>query len=279
MKNRILAISIIAIFLFPGTACSITCSEYFKSAKDINVSVGAVAEETINGFNYNYMLSSSKKSSQDVWSFMIEHQSPLTNTLSPEGWSGMGTGITGGSPYSWSSDEADDFNIKPGGSLSGFSLQSAGLPGIVTFYAHGWVDLPTITEEEMPGEDEEDCPERNIFINAFKTKTIGPTAPPEELVPADFLRNLIEMKHEATKQGWITNTGVERSLDAKLDAALKNVQSGNTKAAGNILGAFINEVEAQGCETYDDCPKGKHLTPEAYALLKYNAQYLIDNLK
>ena len=40
-----------------------------------------------------------------------------------------------------------------------------------------------------------------------------------------------------------------------------------------------NEVEAQGCESYDDCPKGKHLLPEAHALLKYNAQYLADNLK
>jgi hypothetical protein len=46
-----------------------------------------------------------------------------------------------------------------------------------------------------------------------------------------------------------------------------------------MLNAFVNEVEAQGCETYEDCPKGKHLKPEAYALLKYNARYLADNLR
>ena len=42
---------------------------------------------------------------------------------------------------------------------------------------------------------------------------------------------------------------------------------------------FGNEVEAQGCESYEKCPKGKHLTSEAYALLKYNTQYLIEKLQ
>ncbi|MBI4822893.1 MAG: hypothetical protein HY805_01510 [Nitrospirae bacterium] len=46
----------------------------------------------------------------------------------------------------------------------------------------------------------------------------------------------------------------------------------------NILNALINEIEAQGCETYEGCPKGKHLLPEAYALLKYNVLYLIERL-
>jgi hypothetical protein len=99
------------------------------------------------------------------------------------------------------------------------------------------------------------------------------------LVPAEFVQLIIDMKHEAYTLGWITDSGVETSLDAKLDNAKKKFESGQTKAATQMLEAFINEVEAQGCATYDDCPEGKHLKPEAYALLKYNAQYLIDNAK
>ena len=34
------------------------------------------------------------------------------------------------------------------------------------------------------------------------------------------------------------------SLSAKLEAALRQVQQGNTKAAGNLVGAFLHRVEA-----------------------------------
>jgi len=50
------------------------------------------------------------------------------------------------------------------------------------------------------------------------------------------------------------------------------------RTAKNVLSALVNEVEAQGCAIYDDCPSGKHLTPEAWALLKYNVEYLLDRL-
>ena len=77
------------------------------------------------------------------------------------------------------------------------------------------------------------------------------------------------MKHEAFSLGWITNQGIEQSLDAKLENAKKKIEQGNKNAAKNILGAFINEVEAQ---------RDKHLTSEAYGLLKYNVEYLIGKL-
>ncbi|MDZ7262124.1 MAG: hypothetical protein ONB05_08475, partial [candidate division KSB1 bacterium] len=69
--------------------------------------------------------------------------------------------------------------------------------------------------------------------------------------------------------GWIDNQGIANSLDAKLDNAKKQLEKGKTKTAINVLQAFVNEVEAQ---------KDKHLTSEAYALLKYNAEYLIKKL-
>lgn len=47
------------------------------------------------------------------------------------------------------------------------------------------------------------------------------------------------------------------------------VQATENAEAKNILDASLNEVEAQN---------GKHLTSEAYALLKYNVQYLVERL-
>ena len=70
--------------------------------------------------------------------------------------------------------------------------------------------------------------------------------------------------------GWIDHKGIKVSLDAKLDSALKKIKEGDKKAALNILNAFLSDVEAQ---------QGKHLSSEAYALLYFNAKYLIENMK
>ena len=267
----------VAIFMIPVTAFAITCEEYFPSTKNIDVKVYSSVEQHPDGFKYSYALTSSQISVQEVSDFMVEFYSPISNTKTPKGWFGMATGIPPGSPYSWASEEVKD-NIKQGESINGFAMQSEGLPAIVTYYAHGWQE-PVVHEEELTQEEEDACADAmNIFIDAFKGKTIGPTAPPADFKPIEFLDNIISMKHEAYSLGWIKSRGIEQSLDAKLDAAKKKLTQGNTKAAKDILNAFVNEVEAQGCETYENCPEGKHLTSEAYALLKYNALYLIERL-
>ncbi len=89
------------------------------------------------------------------------------------------------------------------------------------------------------------------------------------------------LKHDAEDLGWVSTKGgqgIIRSLDAKLDNAKRAIERSNILTAKNILGAFLNEVEAQGCSTYKDCNKGKHLKPEAYSLLKYNVEYLLGKL-
>jgi hypothetical protein len=84
-----------------------------------------------------------------------------------------------------------------------------------------------------------------------------------------WIDTLISYKHRAYDMGWITDQGIANSLDQKLENARRQLEQGNKKAAKNILEAFVNEVEAQ---------KGKHLSSEAYALLKFNAEYLISKL-
>ncbi len=190
----------------------------------------------------------------------------------PAGWMG---GIALRGTASWGSRE-EEYNIKPGGALDGFIIKSRGIPTIREISIKPW--WVYVAEGYVSEEDEEKARRIEEEIT-YHGKTVGPTAPPEELVPVDFLQQIIGLKHEAAALGWITNKGIERSLDAKLEAALKKLEQGNNVAARDIIGAFINEVEAQGCESYDGCPEGRHLAPEAYALLKYNAQYLIDNLE
>ena len=69
--------------------------------------------------------------------------------------------------------------------------------------------------------------------------------------------------------GCIDNAGVANSFTSKLSADQKAIDAGNFKTAINILGAFINELEAQS---------GKHVCTAGATALTKDTQSLINSL-
>jgi len=199
-------------------------------------------------------------------------------TMIPVGMERPDKWIVGISVYGTAGWGGGDYvQLKPGQSLSGFGITSYGLPGIRNFkaesaldadadYYPGWESVKGAADESKA--IIEKIKELEDKVN-FKGKTVGPTAPPAVFNATTFLDYIINLKHQAASLGWISNSGIVNSLDVKLDNAKKKLSQGDNSTAKNILNAFINDVEAQA---------GKHLTSEAYALLKYNALYLIDNM-
>lgn len=185
-----------------------------------------------------------------------------------------GSGVTVDGLARWNSRRYI-YDIMPSTTLTGLSMTTYGLPTIQDFKVH----TKYIAEKEdilrMGISEKEFILNAWKYLNAFyeniawKGKTIGPTAPPADFKPFEFLNYIINLKHEAYSLGWITNKGIEQSLDVKLENAKKKLEAGDIKTAKNILNAFLNEVEAQ---------KDKHLTSEAYGLLKYNTQYIVERL-
>lgn len=85
----------------------------------------------------------------------------------------------------------------------------------------------------------------------------------------DLLRD--DLRTVCGDLSWISNQGVCRSLQAKLDAAARSVERGRTESARGELRAFIQELDAQhGPEP------GKHVNDNAYALMRTNAAYLLE---
>jgi hypothetical protein len=74
----------------------------------------------------------------------------------------------------------------------------------------------------------------------------------------------------ASKFHWIDNNGILNSLAKKIENAESAIDRGQIDSAINILGAFINEVQAQ---------KGKHIKNEAADTLIDDAQSYIAQLK
>ncbi len=193
----------------------------------------------------------------------------------PEGWL-YGLGLDPRPPRQgfvlWGSSD-EPFRILPGGTLEGFELSSPALPGVRN------VDLsPDVNVDDLP--DEFSDPEKMRALNdslTFHTVTVGPKAPPQSFVPLEFLNYLISLLHQSRANGWVTRDGVQQSLLAKLTNAKRKLEAGETGTAKNMLGAFLNEVSATSCQDFS-CPGNKPLTSEAYALLFFNGQYLVDRL-
>jgi len=229
-----------------------------------------------NLYYYEYTLTSNPSSSQRIWLFAVDPLDPAkgknqtydekgVEQKAPLGWKTT-TGTPGLKVTAlWGASEGHE--IVSGTSTEGFLYATPTLPGITNYYAEGWAPIPEIScefDDPIPGYDD-----LTPYGPGVTGKTIGPVEPPVIFNPSSFLSYIINLKKEAFNLGWITNKGIEQSLNTKLENAKRKLDAGDTKTAKNILNAFLNEVEAQ---------KDKHLTSEAYGLLKYNVQYFIERL-
>jgi hypothetical protein len=80
-------------------------------------------------------------------------------------------------------------------------------------------------------------------------KTIGPTAPPANFIPLDFLAYLIDLKHQAQALGWIGGPKLVEELDKKLDQVKEKLLEGHIESAQGKLKSFIKKVQAHFKET------------------------------
>jgi hypothetical protein len=128
-----------------------------------------------------------------------------------------------------------------------------------------------IDYDQLPSEYYENSTKTLALENQinWKGKTIGPKAPPKVFKASGFAKYLRSLLDQSSKLAWVKNPAILKSLEAKLDQIQKKIDAGDKKTAKNILKAFVSEIEAQN---------GKHLASEAYALLKFNGQYLLERL-
>jgi len=269
--------------------------------------VSLVGTVTVSGdvYTYTYSVRNSSSSTGSVWTIDLDIAQPAGGaTVSGAGLvNGQGfledsakavggrpeavatTPVAGTAPAGWVCSVAidgravwgaEDQNalIPPGGSTGGYELTSRGLPGIRAVVAEPFLDLAQLPIAPPSGpSDLKRYDDQLAALQAsvrFTGMTIGPTAPPSDFKPSNFLQTIISYKEQAIKQGWIKDQGIGISLDAKLNAAQAALARGDNNTAANVLNALLNEVAAQS---------GKQLSSEAVALLKFNTQYLISKIQ
>ena len=246
----------------------------YEPGDKIDLMLSVELKKVDSVFIYDYRLTNRPSATQELYYFAIlpSGLNTISQICAPKNWHAI---LFKDEPQmiKWLADVKDDEDkyvdpLKPGSSLQSFQLATFSLPGLISFYAEGDHEIPHFPEgmatDSIPG-----YTDLTPYGPGIIGKTVGPVMPVGPIVLASFFDTLISYKHQALALKWIDNQGIANSLDQKLDAAKKKLEGGDNSAARNILQAFVNEVEAQ---------KDKHLTSEAYALLKFNAEFLIDRL-
>ncbi len=233
-----------------------------KNKADVAVKA-TVTRDTDGSLLFSYVVENKPTSLQKLESFLVMRRTDsISVQLNRSAWESL---VRRKVPSILWVDLSETNLISQGEKESSFGIRTPALPVITSYYAQGWNGRGNLAE---------------IFTNSVQGKTLGPADPPNPFVPVAFIDTIASYKHRAFALGWIKNRGIVQSLDAKLENAKRQLQRNNTTAAKNILQAFLNEVEALWKkENQRRNPQGVQITSEAYALLKFNAEYLIAQLQ
>jgi len=236
-----------------------------------------VATKGLRGpYTYLYTVSLHPSSHQCLCSFAVSHSAPLQSAGKPNsGW--RMREVNGAGAWRWLNSRKDTSglwtpttDLVPGGSLSGISLTSQGLPAIVNSYSAG--NAPRLMfGEEPPFMVNQFLDSVNAFPNNTVTRcTIGPNNPPLPFRPSAFLDTLISYTTRSLSLGWIIGQPTADKYINFFRTSRASLERADVLGAVNILRDVISSANADS---------GSSLTSEAYALIRYNTEYLVSRLQ
>jgi hypothetical protein len=215
----------------------------------------AKVEKTIDGYKYQYTVKIESTSIQDVNQILLECEiNSVQKVVSRKGWIfKLWEDLLGWTNASHPPTE----NLLLAGQIdSSFVYVSSGLPKILYYYVRGY--------------NSDQVSFKNLKENSASGLTIGAANPPDPFSAAGFADSLIQYCVKSDSLNWITDSASTAKYSGYFENAKSHIQQNNKPAAINVLDSVLTNVEADG---------GVTLTSEAYALIKYNTEYLRDHLE
>jgi len=189
------------------------------------------------------------------------------------------------------------FQLEPGATIDSLIMTSHGIPGLRSFViSPSYNPMPPViitpeNEDSVylnvppPTREEEEAFQRLEDSIKFRGLTIGPTAPPANFVATAFLDTLLSYTRQSAALGWLgrdrdddcddderPDDGVVRNIENRLQKARRELVRGDSVKARRELLKLVRKVDRLQ-------RRGERvMTSEAYALLKYNTEYLIERL-
>ena len=248
----------------------------FEPGTKINPKINCIVtyEKPLNSYLYSYILENGANSKQKLARFILEFGNVnVKNRTIEGGWINQRQKETHNGKlisvnrWAWSGRPG----ISPSFTYKGCALESAGLPGIKNSYFQGYVPILTFPTEAPGGTlGLEIAKLLNFPANYIQSKTISPVAIPDPFSAEIFLDTLIYYNQQSNYLEWISDSSTTGKYTNYFENAKSHIQQNNNPAAIGVLDSVLTDVEADS---------GITLTSEAYALIKYNTEYLRDHLE
>ncbi len=216
---------------------------------------------------YDYIVENDPQSKQRIELFWVVAEVNKKNLVKkfPRYWksSGYSNNLEG-----WDRPVLNNgFLIWPGEKKGGFKFITNGLPAISTFAMQAYNVPPPAYG--LSNSETRAFGEKNRTENMVWGKTIGPREPSDTLNREAFLDTLISFSNQSIDLGWIQNQATRDKYNAYFNNAKTYLEQNNNNAAKSELQIVLSECNADSSSV---------LTSEAYALLYFNTEYLIEQL-
>ncbi len=251
-------------------------------------------------FRYRYQITNSNLSEDHLSEFYLPNNSMITNIRKPnDGWyfgyheviDKLNWSNTKVNHYTPPGKDYYEIGVPPGTSVDGFVYSCTGLPSIVDCFFQS--SRLSGADHELPGDVVDILKTLEGFpLNYVKGATVGPVLPPEPFIAITFLDTLLSYTHQSVTLGWLkpkrdgdredderSDDGIVKNIEKRIEKAKKELVKGDSIKARQELEKLVKKVET----LYKRNEKEKYesdmvMTSEAYALLKYNTEYLINHL-
>jgi hypothetical protein len=228
-----------------------------------------------NKFNYNYKVTNNANSTQRLAKFSVDYNSNISKIEKPnDDWHinfysfvsvlrWLNSKGTGGISHPLN-------GISPDSSVTGFAFSSTGFPSISKAYFKG---KPTIylayPDESNDTIQRKLRPLRKFPNNSVIRKTIGPRDLPVPFIHLEFIDTIITYSDSSFVLGWIKNEQTKNKYNNYFTTAKTNLEQGDSSAARNELEKVLTDCNTDSSSV---------LTSEAYALLYFNTEYLVNRV-
>jgi len=149
------------------------------------------------------------------------------------------------------------------GEKSNYILKVYGLPCITQVYIQGKTALELTREISIESSIE------RIKNNSILRNTIGLSKFPENLDCGDFLDSIKSYVEKSFLIGWISDSLIASKYNNLFNSAKIQLQQNNNNDARTTLQTVLQQVTIDSTNNF---------TSEAYALLRYNTEYLLEKI-
>jgi hypothetical protein len=220
-----------------------------------------------DSFTYSYIVENDALSKQRIELFWVvaEVDEEELSKENPPYWtsSGYANNLEG-----WGTPVLNNgYQIWPGESKGGFKFITSGLPTIAVYAMQAYNSAPST--DSMSSSEALAIYELNRSENMVWGETVGPREHDDTLNFEGFLDTLLNYNQRSLELGWITNQTTTDKYDSLFTTAKILLEGNHIPWVEYTLQTVLEEV--------DEDSSG-NITSEAYALLRYNTEYLLENL-